>query len=281
MFEQMRAEGPGMTGAAVRGGAGRRWPPLIRRRRSARRYRRLAAAACAAGCAGIAVHHLAPVPSATDTVLVAARDLPAGRVLQPGDLQPARWPLSARPDATVARPEGRTLASPLRRGEPVTDARLTGPGLLAGQPAGTVAITVRLTDPGAARLLSAGDRVDLLAGPVGRAGADEAGGEAELLARSVLVLAAPGSSTNPAANGPGEGVGRGDGSGSGGAGGETGLGGSLLGDPTAGASGSGSDDAGLLVVAVDRQQATRLAAAGGARSITAALTGSGDDLGRR
>ena len=80
---------------------------------------------------------------------------------------------------------GQVLASPLRRGEPVTGARLVGPGLWGLVPDGLVATPVRLTDLAVARLLRAGDRVDVLAtGP----GAGQAG----TLATGVRVLAAGG-----------------------------------------------------------------------------------------
>nr|MBA3619744.1 Flp pilus assembly protein CpaB [Acidothermales bacterium] len=58
---------------------------------------------------------------------------------------------------------GRLLAAPARRGELLTDARLLGPGLLAGYPEGLVAAPVRIADSGAVSLLRAGDRIDVLA----------------------------------------------------------------------------------------------------------------------
>ena len=58
---------------------------------------------------------------------------------------------------------GRTLAGPIRAGELLTDARVIGPGLLTGQPAGTVAMPIRLGDPVTGTLVRAGDRVDVLA----------------------------------------------------------------------------------------------------------------------
>jgi pilus assembly protein CpaB len=112
------------------------------------------------------------VPPAGIAVPVAARDLPGGAVLHPGDVRTARLPggtvpagvLPSVPDAV-----GRTLAGAVRRGEPLTDARVVGPGLaaLAGGP-GFVAVPVRLVDPGVAALLRPGDRADLVAvGPSG------------------------------------------------------------------------------------------------------------------
>jgi hypothetical protein len=45
----------------------------------------------------------------------------------------------------------------------LTDVRVTGRGLLRGQPPGTVAVAVRLADPAGAGLAQPGDRVDVLA----------------------------------------------------------------------------------------------------------------------
>lgn len=75
------------------------------------------------------------------------------------------------------------LASPLRRGEPVTDARLVGQSLLTGYPELT-ALPVRLPDPGVLTLLSVGDRIDLLA-------TDPEGGGTRVVARDAVVIAIP------------------------------------------------------------------------------------------
>jgi len=79
----------------------------------------------------------------------------------------------------------------VRSGEPVTDARLVGPGLTAGLgPRESSAVPVRLADPESAALVRAGDRVDVLGTPVeadGAAGAQAA--EAVEVAAGVRVLA--------------------------------------------------------------------------------------------
>lgn len=137
---------------------------LLARRLLARRRRAVAAllAALAVGCALSALR-----PAEGVAVLVAARDLPAG-ALSPADLAVARLPAPAVP-AGALRPgadtAGRLLAAPMRRGEPLTDARLLGPGLLAGYGPGLVAAPVRIADPDVARLLAPGDVVDVLATP--------------------------------------------------------------------------------------------------------------------
>ncbi|MEV1199760.1 SAF domain-containing protein [Microbispora rosea] len=140
-------------------------------------------------------------------VLAAARDLPGGR-LAASDVVVVRLPPDAVPAgayAPGAPVPGRVLAGPLRRGELLTDARLLGPGLfhqtLAGQTSGgsagvgpaaatdvvpgLVATPVRMADPDAARLLSPGDVIDVLAafedGPF----------QARTVAQEVRVIARP------------------------------------------------------------------------------------------
>jgi hypothetical protein len=88
------------------------------------------------------------------------------------------------PDDLATSPAGRTLAAPVRRGEPVTDVRLVGPGLADGHP-GLTAVPVRLPDAGMVGLLAAGDRIDLVA-------ADPQGTGARVVAAGVPVLAVPG-----------------------------------------------------------------------------------------
>jgi Flp pilus assembly protein CpaB len=153
--------------------------------------RRTAAVLLAAAALFLAVR---PVPApatarapAAVPVAVAARDLPAGVALSGSDVAVAGWPAGVVPDGVVAdsRPlVGRVLAGAVRAGEPLTDARLVGPGLTALLPAGQVAAPVRLADLAVAALVRTGDRVDVLA-------ALPEAGQAELVAGDALVLAAP------------------------------------------------------------------------------------------
>ncbi|MFC0862711.1 SAF domain-containing protein [Sphaerimonospora cavernae] len=98
-------------------------------------------------------------------VLAAAHDLGGGR-LSASDVMVVRLPPRAVPDGAF-RPgstlTGRVVAGPMRRGEPLTDARVLGRGMLATQGPGMVATPVRIADPDAGRLLSPGDVVDVLA----------------------------------------------------------------------------------------------------------------------
>lgn len=152
-------------------------------RRAVLRRRRLLAAVLAAVAVAAGLHSVAAPPPATVSVLVAARDLPAGTALGSADLVAAEFAPGSVPDDLVAEPHGRTLAAPLRRGEPVTDVRLVGPQLTEGL-ADLTATPVRLPDAGMVDLLRVGDRVDLVA-------ADPRGTGAETVARDVPVLAIP------------------------------------------------------------------------------------------
>jgi Flp pilus assembly protein CpaB len=149
--------------------------------------RRRPLAAALAVLAVITATRAAALPATeTEGVLVAARDLPSGSLLQPHDVTITDLPVDAAPEGAVATTvelDGRTLAAPLREGEPVTDVRLVAPGLLAGYP-GLVGAPVRVADPAAVRLLSVGDRVDLLA-------VSPEGGDAVVVADAAPVVAVP------------------------------------------------------------------------------------------
>jgi Flp pilus assembly protein CpaB len=67
-----------------------------------------------------------------DAVVVAARDLSPGTVVEASQLTMRLLPVDAIPDGATKAPAavlGRTLAAPVRRGEILTDVRLTGPDL--------------------------------------------------------------------------------------------------------------------------------------------------------
>lgn len=122
-------------------------------------------------------------PEPTVPVLVAAHDLAAGATVSPDDLTTQEFRPGSVPDGLVGDPSGRLLASAVRRGEPLTDARLVGPTLAEGHP-GLVPTPVRLPDAAMVALLRSGDRVDVLA-------ADPQGGPTVVVAADALVLAVP------------------------------------------------------------------------------------------
>jgi pilus assembly protein CpaB len=128
-------------------------------------HRRLLAAGLAAAAVALGIH--AATPSSEDgvEVLVAAQDLSGGITLTEDHLTTASYPPDVLPagrlDADEAR--GRVLAGPARAGEPITDRRLIGPGLLEGWGDGLVAAPVWVADAGAIDLIRSGDHIDLLA----------------------------------------------------------------------------------------------------------------------
>ena len=180
-----------------------RW--LVELRRAVVWRRRLLSAGLLAGAAAFALHVLAPPPPRGVEVVVAARDLPAGAALQPRDVRLVSRPAGAVPEGalvTVPDAAGRAVASPVRRGEVLTDVRLVGPSLLDGLGPGLVATPVRVADADAAALARAGDLVDVLAAATS---AGSAGGQARLVASAVRVLSVP----RPASGGIGTGAGEG------------------------------------------------------------------------
>jgi len=160
-------------------------------RRVGRRYQRWVGAGLVGLAALLALTVLAPPPPATVPMTVAARDLPAGTRLGDADLRDVPAPAAVVPTAALDRAGalGQVLLAPVSAGEPITTARLNGSGLLTGTPPGTVALPVRLADPGAAALLVPGDRVDLVTA-VGR---DAPATGARVVGRGLVVLHAPGS----------------------------------------------------------------------------------------
>jgi Flp pilus assembly protein CpaB len=165
--------------------------PLWRRRvpvrRSVRRMllsrrRPLAAIFAAVAVLGV-VHAVQPASPSTVAVTVAAHDLASGTVLGSDDLTVRRFPTGDVPGGASVGGVGRTLAAPMRAGEPLTDVRLVSPTLVAAYP-DRVAMPVRIADADAVGLLRVGDHVDLLA-------ADPHGGRASYVALNVPVLALP------------------------------------------------------------------------------------------
>jgi Flp pilus assembly protein CpaB len=152
-------------------------------RRAVLARRRPLASLCAAVAVVAGVHGARPAPPPTVAVTVAARGLPSGTVLAPGDLTVRRLPADVAPVGSDLHAVGRTLAAPVRRGEPVTDVRLVAPSLVAAYP-GRVVLPVRIADPDVVTLLRVGDTVDLVA-------ADPRRGTASYVAVRVPVLALP------------------------------------------------------------------------------------------
>lgn len=188
--------------------------PATRRswRLAVARHRRLLAAACLAASVSAGIQALRPEDPRTTRVWVAAADLAAGHAVQPGDLTAASWASGSVPTG-VTDPDtalGRRLATPLLRGEPLTQGRLVGPGLLEGQAPGTLAVAIRPAEPATIAMVRPGDLVDVLSASPGP-GSDlghSSGGifeptagvsqPARIIARRILVLAIVSSMTTQA-----------------------------------------------------------------------------------
>jgi Flp pilus assembly protein CpaB len=258
---------------------------LLRARLALARHRRLVVATLLGVAIATGVHAVRPGEGASSSVLVAGRDLPAGHRMVPGDLVSRRWATGALPDGLVTLPLGHVLLAPVRRGEMITDARLTGtaisdPDRAGGEaadrqpPDGLVAVTVRLTDAAATLVARAGDRVDVIAGAatdplsgagVGPPATSGSGAAATVIVREAVVMAVPPRASAPSAS-----------SGSGahpsgllGALGADGTDSSKRADGDAAADGGGPP-AGVVVVAVTPSDALRLAAVAGVRTLSLA-----------
>lgn len=136
--------------------SGREWLAL---------YRRPLAACLAALSVACALSALAPKHTPTRTVVVAARDLPAGQAIAASDLALRELASEALPPdvaADAGQVVGGRLAVPLRSGSPVALASLVGPGLLTGAPPGTVAVPVRPSDAETVSLIAPGQLVDVV-----------------------------------------------------------------------------------------------------------------------
>jgi Flp pilus assembly protein CpaB len=126
-------------------------------------------------------------PSADGVIVVAARDLAPGTIVGLSAVTLRELPQQVVPDGAAQSPAvvvGRMLAAPVRRGEPLTDVRLTGPELTraVSPDPGTVSVPVRLADPGVATVLQPGVTVDVVT-------ISEPQGEPVVLARGARVLA--------------------------------------------------------------------------------------------
>jgi len=159
-------------------------------RRRRRHLRRWLAAGCLAAAGGVAVTTVAPAAPQTRSVLLAVRDLPVGAVLTGADVETAQVPVALAPTTVLEVADGAVLAAPVARGEVLTSTRTTGGALLTGQPPGTVAAGVDVGDPALVGTLTAGTRVDVLARVQDPVTGSST--DAERIATDVPVLQVPG-----------------------------------------------------------------------------------------
>lgn len=122
-----------------------------------------------------------------DSVVVANGDLVAGDILLAKDLTLISWSGDETPGGSssiVADFVGETVAAPVRKGEPLTDVRVLGPGLLDGYGPTSVVTTIRIADAAALIGLRSGDAVALI-------GTDPQTSAASVISRDVHLLSTP------------------------------------------------------------------------------------------
>ncbi|MEL4503794.1 SAF domain-containing protein [Luteococcus sp. H138] len=160
--------------------------------RAVRWHRRPLAALLAAVAVLAGLASLSPPQAPTQSVLVAAAELPGGHVLTAKDLLPGYFPEGLAPQhAATASSEliGKMLAAPITRGTPFTRASTVSASLSPGR--GEQLVPFRVADASALSLVQVGDRVTVVNG-----GTD---GQVITLASRVRVAALP----NPEAGGTG------------------------------------------------------------------------------
>ncbi|MGL4305960.1 MAG: SAF domain-containing protein [Mycobacteriaceae bacterium] len=146
---------PGRVSAALHSGWSRK--PIVRQ---------ITAAALVILAAALAIR--GNPQSHTATVLIASRDLRPGEILKASDVQTTQRTASTIPKATltsVDQLDGRTIASPIRAGEILTDVRIIGPRLASAAISAPEAriVPIHLSDPALTDLVHEGDIVDVLA----------------------------------------------------------------------------------------------------------------------
>lgn len=125
---------------------------------------------------------LAPPRPDTVSVVTAARPLVGGHTVTPDDLAQTALPPQAVPDGAWTDPAeviGQTLAGPLPARQILTPTSLLRE---RASGTGTVVAPLPLADPRVARLVEAGDQVDVLA-------ADSQSGKTKVVAAAVRVVA--------------------------------------------------------------------------------------------
>jgi pilus assembly protein CpaB len=176
------------SGGLPRAGTTGRLPPRRRLTGWLNRNRRLAVTLLLCVAAGLVVQQLTPAPANTVTACAAARDLPAGSTLEPGDVETLRVPPGLVPGGSFSSEaglEGKQLAVALRKGQLLSDSQLLGPGLLAGSPPGSAAVPLRMADPASIQLVSPGQLVNVV---LTSGNGFEQPAESQVLAAAVPVL---------------------------------------------------------------------------------------------
>lgn len=135
------------------------------------RARRVLSAVLLLICGSLVWSALQPAAGASEAVLVAARDLPAGHRIASADLRSVSWPRGAALRGALTRPValGALTAASIDAGEPLTSSRVSVAGRWPGVASGHVVVQVPSVDPSMTELVRSGDRVDVI-GPRGTVG---------------------------------------------------------------------------------------------------------------
>jgi Flp pilus assembly protein CpaB len=114
---------------------------------------------------GLFVNRLSSSTGSGKTLVVAAKTLKAGAVIQAGDLKTVPWPAEQLPKGSFANVEqvaGNTVFDTIAEDEPVMDSRLVSEKSGPGIPAGMRAVSVHVTDSaGVLALVRSGQKVDV------------------------------------------------------------------------------------------------------------------------
>jgi len=151
------------------------------------------------------------VPTASVPVVVAVADLPRGGTITSELVTTRDYPKEMAPEGALARTEeaiDRTVMTPLVKGEPVLDGKLTkkgaGRGLAALVPKGMRAVTIRTPDvaSGVGGFVMPGDKVDVLLTVSDQGGSNDetGGGSTTTLLQRVEILAVDQKIDAPAEN---------------------------------------------------------------------------------
>lgn len=102
--------------------------------------------------------------AASQPVLVAVRDLPAGHRVSAGDLRVVPWPVDANVPGSLTSTSstGSVTTAAISAGEPLTSSRVRTGRTWPGVRSGDVVVSVPVSDPSIATLIGAGDRIDVL-----------------------------------------------------------------------------------------------------------------------
>lgn len=172
--------------------------PLVQRLRVVLwRLRFLLVALCLAVSVEAVVTAIAPPASKHMEVIVAARDISAGKVVSASDFQTVQVDMNTLPSDVYTNQNslnGLTLAVSVPAGMPIWPAMLVSESLVEKAPAGTSVATIDIADDTEASLLQAGRRVSILAPPGTLRNSGLA--EAETLSEGAIILALESSANN-------------------------------------------------------------------------------------